>query len=369
MKALIACGIVALCLIVLGLKQAEPKPLMESARRTGSVVPEGTVSYNEQVQDFFPLSSKELLFVQRITNTQAEPPKIVEDNWVSSIKVFRINLTTGKVKRQAHLEKAISEWFWDFSLSPDGKWLLCKSRDKKRPNRIVNLETGDTKNVPLVDPSSTAWFPSSATLLTTVFPEPPDGWPYAINAPTPYVKAFTFSRVNPRRTQSCTFEYGSENNSKFTAIPYWGAPVLITPDKRLLTLYSYQATAEHPWHQVIRICEFAIRGSRLVLLNRHKIEPPNDSVYNKVVRINAQGTRVLWQSCKRETYPAKSWGFSTSNLDGSDRREYGRVIMRSKNERYAPENVWEEHFGAEWLPDGKTICFIANRSIYTIPDK
>ena len=366
-SATVFCGVIVLGLALVGFKKQGE--LLERANPTGVRVPDRTISYNEQVQDFFPLSSRELLFIQGITDTANETPKVVEGNWVRTMRVFRVDLITKKVKRDARLEKAISEWFWTgFTLSPDGKWLLCHSGDKKWPNKIVEIKTGKVSKAPLVESSSTIWLPSGKALLTTVFPKPKYGSGMVENAPEPYAKAFAFPRTNPAAARPYAFVYGKTPDPKLTALPYWGSPVVVTPDRRLLTLSSYQATAEHPWHQVIRINEFAIEDTKLVHRHTYKIEPPDAAVYNRVVRINPQGTRVLWQGNERAMDSSQTWSFSTSNLDGSDRHDYGRIAIPSANEPYRPEIVHEEYFGAEWMPDGKTICFIANRKIYTIED-
>lgn len=69
----------------------------------------------------------------------------------------------------------------------------------------------------------------------------------------------------------------------------------------------------------------------------------------------------------------------TANLDGTELRRFGTMPgppeeVPSKAEPVAPGGEFEpgppdRSFGAEWMPDGRTICFIAEGRIYLVEDR
>lgn len=341
-----------------------PKPLTDTRPKVATL-PERELGYRlTNLIEFFPLSAREVLLF-----TSPSAPRALEAvDQMSTIPrhAFRIDLKTGKVTRDRGIEKAVSDWPWhNYSLSPDRQSLLCTPLDWKHPGRILDLKSRKARSVALPPRTGAAWFPDSRSVAAFFYP----------TLGTQRMELVRFGRAETDPTSASPIQMPMES----PPTKVLQQPSYIRPDGTIVALFSYQWTLDHPWRQVIETQEFRKKGNAWVIQPLSRFEPPKLMIFDDVVRFSPDGSRILWHGLEQTTMRQKTWKLYTSKPDGTDLRRVGvaPVIGEEDPSIEPPPPSLEEDddrplppmFGAEWMPDGKTICVVVNGGFYLVEDR
>jgi hypothetical protein len=348
----------------LGYLRLYPTPLSQHSQRVAEL-PAKTIPFRyPHLAEFYPLSDREVLVLLRPAGPQAF--RVREATSVFDRLVYRIDLKTGKAARYLGLEKAISDWPWyGYQLSPDRRFLLCAPTTWKHPGRIVDLSTAKVvRHVSLPPSVGGAWFPDSRSVASFAYDRKAEARCKVVR--------FGLTDRDPTEAYEIRFPSGSESLRVNTA-----APNFVRPDGTFVCLSSFQDSSAHPWHQTMQIQELRPRENHWVVQPMRWFDPPSQMIFNEVVRLNPAGTRLLWQAVEQTTMTRKTWMLFTANLDGTNQRRIGTmpVIGERDPAKAAPSDGPDDDlppepaFGAEWMPDGKTICFVANGVFYLAEDR
>lgn len=348
----------------LGYLRLNPPPLSQHSQRVAEL-PAKTIPFRyPHLAEFYPLSDREILVLLRPSGAQAF--RVREEMSVFDRLVYRIDLKTGKAVRDPRLEKAISDWPWyDYQLSPDRRFLLCVPITWKHPGRIVDLRTAKViRNVSLPPSVGGVWFPDSRSVASFAYDRKAEARCKVVR--------FGLTDRDPTEAYEVRLPAGSGGLRVITA-----APSFVRPDGTFVCLSSFQDSSAHPWHQTMQVQELRPKANHWVAQPMRWFDPPSQMIFNEVVRFNPAGTRILWQAVEQTTMTRKTWMLFTANLDGSDQHRIGTMpVIGERDPSIAPlidgpddDMPPEPTFGAEWMPDGKTICFVANGAFYLTEDR
>lgn len=335
-----------------------PKPLTEQFPRAATLSGQGDVQ-------FFPLSKREILALTRPVGRQEM--KAIDGMFVFTLHAYRIDLKSGKVTRDTRLEKAVTEWPWHgFALSPDRQSLLCMPCDWKHPGQIIDLASLHRQPVALPPRSLAVWFPDSRSVATIHYPAQGSSKRELVR----------FGRADADHTAS----YPVRIPSDFPQTPLFEQPAIIRPDGTLVLFASYQWAQDHPWRERMEWQELKQEGKAWVAQPMRFFEPPNMMIFSDAVRFSPDGSRILWHGLKQTSMQRKTWMLYTSKPDGSDMRRIGVVpgpTETGNDPELPPLAIGEKEenrpvppsYAAEWMPDGKTICFYWSGGFYLVEDR
>ena len=127
------------------------------------------------------------------------------------------------------------------------------------------------------------------------------------------------------------------------------------------------------------VSRFSISDDRLVQKDSYEFFLPEVNVSNESIRMNSEGTRLLWHVWKLSKQGEWEWVLHASNLDGSDMRDLMSVPIGNMHPIVTvPAPLTDARIGfqrgnapvvgAEWMPDGNHVAVIANGSIFVVKD-
>lgn len=329
-------------------------------------LPESEVPYLRGPLEFYPISSSQLILFT--TPAEQQKAKKLDGVHVRTLHAFRVDLTTHAVGRIPELENAVSEWPWfGYSVSPNGRSLICVPIDQKHPGRCVDLKSLASSPIDLMVNSAVVWSPDSRSFLDIANQGRID-------------RLNRFFEVEPSKENSFVSRDMSPSlNGDLMAGASLGVPLRFKSDNTVIYLSSSSFFDAGKMHQAMDIHEFKFVNMRLEQGDSFSFDPPDMRIYHDYVRVNAQGTRLLWHGLKQASSHQQSWCLYTSNLDGSQIVQLESIpivgeVNRGTTMPPDPTNpdVLQTHigpiFGAEWMPDGKTICFFSEGEFHEVVD-
>lgn len=260
------------------------------------------------------------------------------------LHAYLIGLATHRVERAPDVERLLSSELWSgVSVSTDGKEVVCVPGDRRHAGRWVDLLTRTSTPLPLIENSTVAWLPGSRSLLDL----------YLQSHPPRSSRIISLVPVVSQKDLAATVDGDRPIGEEI------GTPLGITPDRTLVCASTSLLSDGVIGRQVVDVREFRLDDLELRQGPSFSFIPPELEFGAESMRLNSQGTQVLWQGLARADRDRWMWRLYVSSPDGSNIRLIADVPV-------GPSAGPRPVSGADWLPDGKSICFTVDGAIYLV---
>ncbi len=332
-----------------------------SSRDTDHVAvpfPSNEIPLTDQGVDFYLISSHELILL--VTPTTVTHQRTIDGLKTRNLHVYNFDIQNGHSKRLTSIEEAITDWPWSsFELSPGKTYLACLPIDRRHPGRIVDLRTG-TYNEIDVKPFSTAVWMDDSQLLIAMPPAEPS---------TQIRKLMVLDRVSGK---SHVIDPAVEGDLDVT--PDLGKLLAIGFNHKLIFQSSRAIGQPGIGRMLVAFHSFSLVDNFLMQGKASFFEVDGAGMADDSFRLSPRNGRVLWRNAIADSPNQRRGAVFVGERDGTGvhllaesrlSMVKGPAADPSRGFESAMHLIW----GAEWMPDGRTICIVTDQGFRLVVDR